>query len=1353
MVLVALMSNLAVAQNAKNLLEVDLSSFRPVQTGVLEGVNIDAIGKDRSQRPCARIKLHINRMTPQEIDQIQVLPIGGNIVVMKRELAYEGNGLIIELTAKQPTRFILHHNEFGDSNEVSVNLEGNKEYFLDAELRQLYPITVNTNMADADVYIDNKYCGKTNSEMYLLVHDILPGDHTLRVECAGRRAEMPINIHKESLVFRLDVDTAAARPQYVVFEVVPQNALVTIDNTPYYPEAGVVNTLLQNGPHAYSVEAKNYHKESGTIIVAGAKVERKIELRPAFGYLNVTASSVISGASIFIDDELIGTAPMRSGPLASGEHRVRIVKPKYKIFEQTITISDNQVLEFAPALTADFAVVTITAGEGCEIWIDNERKGLSPWREELSSGTHIFEARKDGHESSVMTQNITVTPHEQQYTLDAPKPILGTLNITSSPAMADVYIDGENKGRTPLMVDVVVGERNIKLHKAGFGDFELKATVTKGEITSVSHKFDSSDMIYNEGKSFYDAKNYTAAFPKLKQAADLGHAEANYYVGVSYDFGRGVQKNDAEAVKYYRVAAEKGLAAAQNDLGVMYRSGEGVDKNEAEAVKWYRLAANQGHALAQNNLGVCYEKGYGVAKDMVEAVKWYRKAAEQGNAGAQNSLGICYRQGLGVEKNEAEAVKWYRMAANQGNSAAMFNLGLCYEFGRGVPKDLTQAKAWYQKSADKGYSRAKDKLRELNSSSSSSSSSYSSSSTGGYIVNEQFSSASSAWQKSKGQLSFSGGKMIFEDLDASGYSILTYNLPRNLKNEDFQVEFSAKVDFKEKYNSLIFMLGTRWDDNYRLCFTDWGEGNIRVSIGDDRENKKYYGYSNESRLSTSTSHKYTIIKRGSTIELHADGKFVYSGNINLSKHITVMGFLVPKRFAVEVDYITIQSLSSSTGGSSSSYSSSSSSSSSYSSSVPSGLTAKQYYDLGENYADGKNGKSKDDKKAFAHFMKAAEMGYTAAYWKVGLEYCYGPGVEKNYVEAVKWWKKHHEESPGGARYTAMKVGDLYKTGGYGLSADRNEAIRWYRISANLGYEDATKKLREMGVSVNGDSSSSSSSSSGGKSAEEYYQLAENYDDGKNGYAKDNTKAFQNYLKAAEMGYREAYWKVGLKYRYGLGTSRDYAEAAKWWAKYCEIVSGSSYVAKCLGDIYKEGGYGISANRDEAIRWYRISADRGSDDGKKALREMGIDPNSRSSYSSSSPSSSVNAGGMTAKECYEMGKNYESGKNGKPKDVRKAFQYYLKAAEMGCADAYWCVGLEYMYGPGLDKNYVEAVRWFKKNYEAHSWSTTSAKCIGECYRDGGYGLTANREEAIRWFREAANKGNDDAKKALRDMGVR
>ncbi|MEG1788763.1 MAG: tetratricopeptide repeat protein, partial [Kiritimatiellia bacterium] len=71
---------------------------------------------------------------------------------------------------------------------------------------------------------------------------------------------------------------------------------------------------------------------------------------------------------------------------------------------------------------------------------------------------------------------------------------------------------------------------------------------------------------------------------------------------------------------------------------VCYANGEGVARDEAEAVKWYRMAAAQGYAAAQYNLGVCYAKGEGVARDTVEAVKWYRKAAEQGDSKAKKEL-------------------------------------------------------------------------------------------------------------------------------------------------------------------------------------------------------------------------------------------------------------------------------------------------------------------------------------------------------------------------------------------------------------------------------------------------------------------------------------------------------------------------------------------------------------------------------------------------------------------------------------------------------------------------------------------------------------------------------------------
>ena len=89
----------------------------------------------------------------------------------------------------------------------------------------------------------------------------------------------------------------------------------------------------------------------------------------------------------------------------------------------------------------------------------------------------------------------------------------------------------------------------------------------------------------------------------------------------------------------------------------------GVEKNEAEAVKWFRQAADQGLAMAQYSLGCCYGNGEGVEKDEAESVKWYRKAAEQGNADAQYNLGCCYDNGHGVEKDQVEAYAFYNLAA------------------------------------------------------------------------------------------------------------------------------------------------------------------------------------------------------------------------------------------------------------------------------------------------------------------------------------------------------------------------------------------------------------------------------------------------------------------------------------------------------------------------------------------------------------------------------------------------------------------------------------------------------------------------------------------------------------------
>ena len=99
-----------------------------------------------------------------------------------------------------------------------------------------------------------------------------------------------------------------------------------------------------------------------------------------------------------------------------------------------------------------------------------------------------------------------------------------------------------------------------------------------------------------------------------------------------------VKKDYERARKYFREAANRGHATAQFNLGVMHLNGEGVIKNDKEASNWFLLSANQGVADAQANLGYLYEFGRGVPEDKQEALKWYRKAADQGNTIAKEAL-------------------------------------------------------------------------------------------------------------------------------------------------------------------------------------------------------------------------------------------------------------------------------------------------------------------------------------------------------------------------------------------------------------------------------------------------------------------------------------------------------------------------------------------------------------------------------------------------------------------------------------------------------------------------------------------------------------------------------------------
>ena len=241
---------------------------------------------------------------------------------------------------------------------------------------------------------------------------------------------------------------------------------------------------------------------------------------------------------------------------------------------------------------------------------------------------------------------------------------------------------------------------------------EQPSLVASAEQNSQAEPITAEQML-ERGKQCFENKDYTEAAEWYRKAADQNLAEAQHMLGICYEAGYGVSKNQQVAIGWVRKAADKNFAISQMLMGSWYMSGHIVKKDRKEAVRWYRKAAEQGNADAQLLLGNCYLIGAGVSADRQEAVAMYRKSAEQNNAAGQLQMGLLYDYGLGVKKDHMEAANWYRKAAEQGLAEAQYRLGKCYEDGDGVSRDLSEAIKWYRKAAEQGHPKAQKKQKKL----------------------------------------------------------------------------------------------------------------------------------------------------------------------------------------------------------------------------------------------------------------------------------------------------------------------------------------------------------------------------------------------------------------------------------------------------------------------------------------------------------------------------------------------------------------------------------------------------------------------------------------------------------------
>ncbi|HZP47207.1 MAG TPA: PEGA domain-containing protein [Vicinamibacterales bacterium] len=138
----------------------------------------------------------------------------------------------------------------------------------------------------------------------------------------------------------------------------------------------------------------------------------------------------------------------------------------------------------APVVATGTVSVT-TVPPGAQVLVDNEARGVTPITLTLAPGPHTLQLRGAGEPR---TMPVTVNAGQQiaQYVeLGKAAATQGKLQVNSQPAGATVLIDGNDRGKAPLLVDSLAPGEHVVILQSEVATVKQTVTIEAGETASL----------------------------------------------------------------------------------------------------------------------------------------------------------------------------------------------------------------------------------------------------------------------------------------------------------------------------------------------------------------------------------------------------------------------------------------------------------------------------------------------------------------------------------------------------------------------------------------------------------------------------------------------------------------------------------------------------------------------------------------------------------------------------------------------------------------------------------------------------------------------------------------------------
>jgi len=260
------------------------------------------------------------------------------------------------------------------------------------------------------------------------------------------------------------------------------------------PAQNPLHTYRTPGIYSVSLEARDTC--SGT--VNRVSMNNFVTVTTPATTFSVTSNP--QGATVFIDNVIKGRTPLTLTDTAIGVHRITITMDGYEEYTRNIMVEAATPLTIAAVLiqsvpqpttqpphNGSIAITSIPSG--AEVYIDGSQRGMAPAIfPEIVPGNHQVTLSSKGfddwsHIVSVGSGQMAAINAELQVTQE----ITGLLAVITDPPGAEIFIDGDFKGVSPVTIPgLSAGAHTVLLTLQEYANTSTNISVTAGQTRKYS---------------------------------------------------------------------------------------------------------------------------------------------------------------------------------------------------------------------------------------------------------------------------------------------------------------------------------------------------------------------------------------------------------------------------------------------------------------------------------------------------------------------------------------------------------------------------------------------------------------------------------------------------------------------------------------------------------------------------------------------------------------------------------------------------------------------------------------------------------------------------------------------------